>query len=382
MDAADNNSPSLTVADALSQCDSSLPTAAAMLWQLDTNRLDPFKSYQLDLQSNTRGKSFTPACRRLFKFWSGAIWSRPTFKAFRDLLSHFDQRSISLDTLHEELEFVGAICETNCIQFVHEWLMRERFIPPCDMEGFSELLGGMWFTDHVVNACKATGFEHVFCGKIEHRGRRERLSGLHNYVRVFMEEEFGNLKYMGYVDKGGCIKGKEAMVTIRFELHGHEKVVSSMFFGVSPEFEFGLYSLVGLAGGGNVVVKYGRCRVNVKVVTKGRKILTAYPCLLEVEKSEGETMRKRRKLEGGVVDLTGDAGEVDDAGVVDLTGANVTGVIDLTGEDKEEESKDEADASGEEESGIDANGGVENLIHASEQERIMTQTTKLGEYEA
>lgn len=366
---------SINVAEALFQSGSSLTNAAALLWQLDTNRLDPFKAYQLDLQVNTRGKFYTSASQRLFKFWSGAIWQRPTFKAFRNLLGRFDQRSISLDTLDEEVEFIRLICKTNCIRFVHEWLMREQYIPRCDMKGFSELLGGMWFTDHAVNARKATGFEHVFCGEIKRSGRRERLSGLHNYVRVFLEEEFGNLRYIGYVDKGGGMEGGEAMVTIRFELHGHEKYVSSMFFGVSPEFEFGLYTMLGLAGVGNVVVKYGRCRVNVKVVTKGKKILTAYPCLLEVENREGEACRKRRRLEFGVIDLTGNEIKMDNVGVVDLT-EDTAGVVDLTEDDEKEERKNGIEAKGEGENGVEANREREIGTEANGEREDVAESVK------
>lgn len=337
---------SISVTEALSQSGSSPANAAALLWHLDTNRLDPLKSYQLDLQVNARGKSFTPASRRLFKFWSGAIWQRPTFKAFRNLLDYYDQRSISSNTLDEELEFIRLVCGTNCIQFVHKWLVREQYISPCDIDGFSELLVDMWFTGQSVNARKATGFEHVFCGEIQRSRRRERLSGLRNYVRVFMEEEFGNFKYIGYVDKGGEMESKEAMITIRFELHGHEKCVSSMFFGVSPEFEFALYTLLGMAGVGNVVVQYGRCRVNVSVKTRDKKILMAYPCLLEVGKREGEASMKRRRLEFGVIDLTGDGVAMDEVRVVDLTGDNV-GVMDLTEEDEVGERKNRTEENGE-----------------------------------
>lgn len=269
----------------MSRAGNSIQHAASLLWELDENRLRPAVDYSLDLQNAISCSSpRNVAARRLFRFLSPQVWKRRTFGTFRTLLNRYDPRSISVDTIDDELDFLVAISETPCIRFVREWLIANGLVESTCMEDFCCLLMGMWFTEHARNqsASQATGFQHVFCGEIN--GRRY-LSGLHNFVRVYLEEQQGNLRYMGYMsareDSPGSPLASQHMLKIRFGLHGHQKHMSSMFFGVSPEFEVGLYSLISISGKSDIVANLGSHRARIRAVGIKGRVRTAYPQLLE-----------------------------------------------------------------------------------------------------
>lgn len=277
--------PALSVEEAVSRAGNSIQRAASLLWELDENRLRPTVDYSLDLQHAASGSApGNVAARRLFRFLSPQVWKRRTFGTFRTLLNRYDPRSISVDTIDDELDFLVAISETPCIRFVREWLVANGMVESTCMEDFCCLLMGMWFTEHPgkKSVSQPTGFQHVFCGEIN--GRRH-LSGLHNFVRVYLEEQQGNLHYMGYMstreDSPSSPLSSQHMLKIRFGLHGHEKRMSSMFFGVSPEFEVGLYSLITLSGKSRIVTNLGSHRAQIKAVGVEGRVRTAYPQLLE-----------------------------------------------------------------------------------------------------
>lgn len=347
--------PPLTVVGAVREAGNSLPTACALLWHLDRNRLEPQEHYELDIQRRSNRHSGANRSRPLFKYFSRSVWERPTFRTFKSLLLRFDPRAISLDTFDEEHQFLSAICRTDCIRFAYQWLTLRGCIRAGDMRSFQEVLRKLWFTNHAVTCQRATGFEHVFCGEINRRRGRDRLNGLHNYVRVYLEEQYGNLKYLGYVagkgdrelstrsnkrnrpvadnDEARCNAGADQtrpLVTIHFLLHGHEKHVSSMFCGVSPEFEFALYTMVGLSNFGNIVVRYGDCRTNIRVILRDGKILTAYPCVLNIISDGFEGQRRFGSREFGIIDLT-DENASEERPAKEVT--REVEVVDLTEED-------------------------------------------------
>lgn len=286
--------PQLSIHEALARAGNSISLAASVLWELDENRLRPNVDYTLDLQHSTKENlNASVAHRPLFRHFSPDVWKRTTFGSFRALLNRYDPRAISIDTVDDEANFICAIVETPCVRFVREWLVANGYSESKSMHDFCCLLMGMWFTEHSnrkpghASASQTTGFQHVFCGEINNRSK---LSGLHNFIRVFLEEQQGNLQYIGYEQprqpNHETPLSQQHMLKIRFGLHGHQKRISSMFFGVSPEFEVGLYSLLTIAGVQEVITSLGSQLVHLRAVSKKGKILTAYPQLLENESAD------------------------------------------------------------------------------------------------
>lgn len=277
--------PQISVEEALQLAGNSIEKAISVLWDLDENRLTPDVDYTLDLQRPTESSKKGVATRRpLFRHFSPDVWTRTTYGKFRHLLERYDPRAISVDTTDDEADFICTIVKTPCLRFVRQWLATHAH-PSVREQSFSSLLLKIWFSEHSKRQtlAQATGFQHIFCGEFR---RSKGFTGLHNFLSVYLEEAKGTLHYMGYRKSSCDVQDtslqKQRMLEIRFRLHGRQKRLSSMFFGVSPEFEVGLYSLMILARKSNVTTSFGSYRVSVKAVAKHGKVITAFPLLLDV----------------------------------------------------------------------------------------------------
>jgi poly(U)-specific endoribonuclease len=127
--------------------------------------------------------------------------------------------------------------------------------------------------------------EHVFVGEI----KNGEISGFHNWVQFYLQEQNGSLDYRGYIKPRSCNDAlpdeSDQLLTLQFTWKGVEKMVGSSFIGVSPEFEFALYTMCFLAGeeenqislrtGGCENDAFGVCIKCYKMA--GDKIGTSFP---------------------------------------------------------------------------------------------------------
>lgn len=67
------------------------------------------------------------------------------------------------------------------------------------------------------------------------------------------------------------------LLTVQFEWNGVLKSVSSMFVGVSPEFEVALYALCFYMGGEDNYIQLGPYPVNIKCYRLGDRIGSVFP---------------------------------------------------------------------------------------------------------
>lgn len=113
------------------------------------------------------------------------------------------------------------------------------------------------------------------------------VSGMHNWIQLYLEERAGHLDYKGYIKpkvkaRGPTVPSEhEQLITIQFAWHDELKPVSSSFIGVSPEFEVALYSLFFFMNEEKQVVPLGPYRVEITVHryrSRGQDYIgTAYP---------------------------------------------------------------------------------------------------------
>jgi len=120
---------------------------------------------------------------------------------------------------------------------------------PSSSSDFKRLLYKIWFELYRRSGAKdSSGFEHVFSGEI----KKGQVTGFHNWIKFYLEEKSGNLDYYGYIKprsrSDAPTDGDDYLLTTQFEWHGVMKKVGTMFLGVSPEFEFALYTLCFLMG--------------------------------------------------------------------------------------------------------------------------------------
>lgn len=117
-----------------------------------------------------------------------------------------------------------------------------------------------------------------------------KISGFHNWIRLYLEEKAGHLDYRGYIkprgDEGARTNEDDQLLTIQFNWRGVEKSVGSSFIGTSPEFEFALYTMCFLVGGeeNEISLTMGQdtFKVMVKCYRMSRdKVGTSFPEVME-----------------------------------------------------------------------------------------------------
>jgi len=232
------------------------------------------------------------ASHPLFTYVDNRIFRRPTYRSFIALLDNYVAQTGISETVggQERMEnraFIDAIMETGPMQFCHSYCRanaKHEGSVPSDLTGFKKLLHRIWFELYYRERGgrpDSSGFEHVFVGEV----RDNKVSGFHNWVRFYLEEKKGNVDYKGYIKPRGrnnaVTDENDNILTIQFTWNGYEKFVGSNFMGVSPEFEFALYTMCFLVGDESNFVELNTgtdyFELEVKVHTMARdKIGTSY----------------------------------------------------------------------------------------------------------
>jgi poly(U)-specific endoribonuclease len=272
--------------------DSSIEQAVQHLWDLDANRATPNVDYVINVQSGKKPyEKNDGASDPLFTSVDKSLFRRPTYSALYALLDNYVAETGTAenitDTERQEIStFLSAIMQTAPMQFCHKYCRANKPDKvPADSEGFKQLLHSTWFElYHRSHGGRAdsSGFEHVFVGEV----KDDKVSGFHNWIAVYMEEQKGSLDYRGYIKPRGHNEAEtnsdDHILTLQFAWNGVEKMVGTSFIGVSPEFEMALYTTCFLVGqeDNKVTLNTGTDEfdLNIKCYTMARdKIGTSYP---------------------------------------------------------------------------------------------------------
>ena len=264
----------------------SIKLAAARLWELDGNRLERGIDYELNIQCEKNPNNHADvAAENLFSYIDQDVLERPTYKAFRSLLDNYvatlGYSDSYTQTEREEMNtFINTISETQCMQYCHAWLVKNKKAPG-NYVRFMKQVHAAWFTLYrrkVEN--DSSGFEHVFLG--ERDEQKKTVSGLHNWIQIAEEERQGALDYKGRIkSKRGSSSSDLSFITIQFEWQKQEKFLSSTLIGTSPEFEIALLSMCFFNGKESTTVSCGPHELAIKcyaIRRNGKKYIgSAYP---------------------------------------------------------------------------------------------------------
>jgi poly(U)-specific endoribonuclease len=233
-----------------------LSAAAQHLWNNDVNRLTPGDDYVLNVQTGKKPFWKEDTARDpLFTSVDKAVWKRPTYAAFHALLDNYTAETGAAETVgdserSEVANFLSAIMETAPMQFCHKYC-HAHGKAPADRAGFVKLLQSVWFDLYRRERggrLDSSGFEHVFIGEV----KNGEVSGFHNWINFYLEEQKGALDYRGYIKPRGNGEAQQDendyLLTLQFAWNGVEKFVGTSFIGVSPEFEMALYTMCFLVG--------------------------------------------------------------------------------------------------------------------------------------
>lgn len=260
--------------------------ACAKLWELDFNRLTPGKDYELDVGEGKRvHERDDMAEASLFTWVSEDVLRRPTFSRFCSLLDNYNphegyKENVTEEERREQAAFIEEISRTAPIKYLYKYLSSSGIFTE-NFQEFKRMLTDLWFTLYGrggTSGCSSS-FEHVFVGEIKSRGEQQ-VSGFHNWLQFYLEEAKGRADYQGYIlpRRNGQFPDCETqLLTVQFEWNGILKSLSSMFIGVSPEFELALYTLCFFAGGEDNHIEVGPYPVNIKCYRLGNKIGSAFP---------------------------------------------------------------------------------------------------------
>ncbi|XP_065186285.1 poly(U)-specific endoribonuclease-B-like [Sycon ciliatum] len=262
--------------------------ACSRLWELDEQRFVPGQDYEIDLQGGK--KIFTrsdAAPANLFKFVKkDKFFSIATFKAFYALLDNYEKETgvaevVTSEEKRENWHFIDELMKTKPIQYVHSYLATKDKCGRSEHD-FKRLLHDTWFKLYRRETRNdSSGFEHVFVGE----SRDDAVKGFHNWIQFFLEERKGNVDYRGFVlprrrGRGSADPpdGDDQLISIQFAWEGELKPVTSMFVGVSPEFEIALYTLCFFEGQQSYDCEMGDYDVILKVHKIAHRFLGAcYP---------------------------------------------------------------------------------------------------------
>jgi len=177
-----------------------LSQACARLWELDEGRLVPGEHYTLNVQGGKKTYwSDDKAEEPLFSFVSPEVFRRPSFRAFYALLDNYEAQtgvaeSVTQQESSENWAFLREIMETPVMIYVHKYLMAKGLAADT-VYGFKQQLYSLWFKlyrrSHTLDS---SGFEHVFVGEV----KDGKVSGMHNWIQLYIEEKRGNLDYRGW----------------------------------------------------------------------------------------------------------------------------------------------------------------------------------------
>ncbi|XP_061438308.1 poly(U)-specific endoribonuclease-A-like isoform X2 [Rhineura floridana] len=266
------------------------------LWDADVNRFLPGKDYSISLQGKAdfvpRGSNVSrdSASEPLFcSVNEGRLKNTETYSTFSSLLDNYETSTgvaelVTPQEMAENNHFLDAVLGTEVMKLTHQYLVKKNWAKP-DLKDFKSQLYVIWFHLYSRERGKgpdSCGFEHVFVGETK---RGHEILGLHNWVQFYLQEKLKHIDYKGYVARKNKSRPDEddQVLSLQFSWKGHVKPVGSIFIGVSPEFEFALYTIIFLQSNEKVTrqrVRIEEYELEIVVYRHGLYIGTAYPILL------------------------------------------------------------------------------------------------------
>ncbi|XP_078039370.1 uncharacterized protein LOC144471323 [Augochlora pura] len=182
----------------------------------------------------------------------------------------------------EESLLVDTMLSTNVMSTAMRFLADKGKIRK-DYYEYKDTLRKIWFNLFSRGQGKigSSGFEHVFMAELKNGQTQPEVVGLHNWIYYSKEEATGKVDYNGYLKKVD-LGDKGHILKIRTKFNGHDKPVTTLFVGTSPELEMSLYTVCFYARpDANCPVSLGGTKFNIvthKFKYRGNDLVgTAYP---------------------------------------------------------------------------------------------------------
>ncbi|XP_032684675.1 poly(U)-specific endoribonuclease homolog isoform X2 [Odontomachus brunneus] len=265
--------------------DEDLEKLSEALYIKETNNANRYIT--LNLQKQTTSSSPIDQAPQSLLTVSAEAFQIPTIQR---VLSIFDNYQLDTHTneyispaqRQEESLLVDTFLSTNVMAAAMRFLADKGFVRQ-DYYEYKDTLRRIWFNLFSRGQGKigSTGFEHVFMAETRQTDSSTEVLGLHNWIYFNAEETKRRVDYLGYINKVD-LGDKGSIVKIHAKFNGHDKPVTAMFIGTSPELEMALYTVCFYARpDGKCPVSLGGTKFNVvthKFRYRGKDLVgTAYP---------------------------------------------------------------------------------------------------------
>jgi len=242
--------------------------ASDQLWLLDENRAST-SDIIWNKQASTSDSSTTDKCSQpFFSYVNPSLLEKDTYKQLMALRDNYNRVQGNDDTftpeeIAEQDAWIDMFVQTKVGEYLFNFLSAKGYAGAGDLAAFKAYVKGIWFGLYVRDGTTDTsGFEHVFVGEID----GNKVSGYHNWVSIYLEEQLGNLDYYGYTGFS-----EPNLWGLHFYWYGKMKGLSGSIVGVSPEYEMAVMTLC------HVLKPDSQCSVQVRDengVAKTMKIQT------------------------------------------------------------------------------------------------------------
>nr|A8E624.1 RecName: Full=Uridylate-specific endoribonuclease C; AltName: Full=Placental protein 11 homolog; AltName: Full=Protein endoU-C; AltName: Full=XendoU-C; Flags: Precursor [Xenopus laevis]AAI53812.1 Unknown (protein for MGC:181775) [Xenopus laevis] len=230
-----------------SATDAEIQSLAEQFYAADTNKAasgDITLNLQYKASSSQTSTGTDYANQKLFRYVNEAkLFARPTFARLVNLLDNYAQKTGSAESVpttevNEQNAFLDEIFKTSIITKLSNFFISKGYYSSA--ASFKTDLKAMWFGLYTRTSgpLDSSGFEHVFHGEI-HKGK---VSGLHNWVKLYLLEKSGQVNYLSY-SADGVWKGYPDIYAFQLKWSTYLKTIGSFFVGSSPEFDIAMYTL-------------------------------------------------------------------------------------------------------------------------------------------
>lgn len=141
--------------------------------------------------------------RRLLVVNEIALNALPTVSKMRLLHNNYEKDTLVNEYVtaierSEENDFIDALVGTQVMRQTMQFLQQKGMVT-LDPKSHRDLLKTIWFTMYSRGKGKvgSSAFEHVFVTEL----KNGTVSGFHNWVYYFYEEQAGNADYKGWLKK-------------------------------------------------------------------------------------------------------------------------------------------------------------------------------------
>ncbi|ETN74875.1 endoribonuclease XendoU [Necator americanus] len=136
------------------------------------------------------------------------LLQKPSYSLLVDMMNNYNPRTGIAEprvSLHEEAREVNAFLDiilgSKPFQKLFEFLKRKEHPFASSERDFRRWIERLWFEQYSRSKGKldTSGFEHVFMGEI----KGNKVTGLHNWIRLYYLEKAEDFDYQGFIHKRG-----------------------------------------------------------------------------------------------------------------------------------------------------------------------------------